>query len=81
MIIRKMCNYILSIFTAVVPKYFVFLPATESLMSGGGSSRRGSYDTEYSDDNGDSRQNTPKSRSFKISSTPPKKKDLARKTT
>ena len=45
-------------------------------MSGGGS-RRGSYDTEYSDDSGDSRQNT---RTFKISSsTPPKKKDLASK--
>ena len=55
--------------------------ATESLMSGGGSSRRGSYDTEYSDDSGDSRQNTPKARSFKLSSsTPPKKKDLASKT-
>ena len=49
-------------------------------MSGGGSSRRGSYDTEYSDDSGDSRQNTPKARTFKISSsTPPKKKDLASK--
>ena len=49
-------------------------------MSGGGSSRRGSYDTEYSDDSGDSRQTTPKARSFKLSSsTPPKKKDLASK--
>ncbi len=48
-------------------------------MSGGGNSRRGSYDTEYSDDSGDSRQNTPKARTFKLASvTPPKKKDLAR---
>ena len=57
-----------------------FLPATESLMSGSGNSRRGSYDTEYSDDSGDSRQTTPKARAFKFSSsTPPKKKDLASK--
>ncbi len=53
--------------------------ATESLMYGGGGSRRGSYDTEYSDDSNDSRQTTPKSRPFKVQSTPPKKKDLQSK--
>lgn len=49
-------------------------------MSGVGNSRRGSYDTEYSDDSGDSRQNTPKGRAFKLAtSTPPRRNDLARK--
>ena len=50
-------------------------------MYGGGGSRRGSYDTEYSDDSNDSRQTTPKSRPFKVQSTPPKKKDLQSKET
>ena len=67
--------------------YTYLLAATDGMVAGSGGSRRGSYDTELQSDDSSSTNAssgmgglvTPKGRSPKVNTTPPKRKDLMSK--